>query len=75
MFEKFKEIGRNYFQPIHLVAGDSLHVTYYRDETGEVVLCEAKINAEQAMVVDEAMLFEAVYEGRKVLGGMVLEKK
>jgi len=27
------------------------------------------------MVVDEAMLFEAVYEGRKVLGGMVLEKK
>ena len=74
MIKNFKELARKTFTPINLCAGDSLHLTY-KDETGETILCETKINAEQAMVIDEGVLFEAVYEGRKALGGLVLEKK
>ena len=74
MIEKFKELSRKKFAPINLCAGDSLHLTY-KDETGETILCETKIDAEQAMVIDEGVLFEALFEGRKALGGLVLEKK
>lgn len=66
-------LGRNKLNPIHLCAGDTLCVTH-KDENVETVLCETTINASHAMTVDEAVLFADVFEGRRALGGMVLEK-
>ncbi len=70
----FKILGRGRFSPKHLAAGDSL-VLSIRDRMGEAYLAEAKIDAARAMTVDEGVLFETVFEERRALGGMVLEKK
>lgn len=74
MFDKFKELGRASFSPIHLCRGDSLRLTFNHDGVDDVlvktILCE-----EQEMVIDEGVLFEAEFEGRRVLGGFVLEKE
>lgn len=68
-----QELGRNRFAPIHLAAGDTLIVSH-QDERGETILVQAPISAAHAMTVDEAVLFVTMYEGRRALGGMVLEK-
>jgi hypothetical protein len=69
-----KILDRQKIQQIHLMAGDSLQVTYRDKETGEVVLADCAITADQAMTVDEAILFEGEFEGRRTLGGMVVER-
>lgn len=59
---------------IHLMAGDTLCVTHYDGAGTEKVLCKHSTTAEQAMTIDESLLFETVFEGRRALGGMVLEQ-
>jgi hypothetical protein len=54
--------------------GDTLNVTY-RNENGEIVLVTSELNDSHAMTVDEAVLFSATFEGRRALGGMVLEEE
>lgn len=74
MFSYFNELRRTKFRPIYLAAGDALQITW-RDESGtETVLCEKRIGATQAMTITEGVLFEAVYDGRRALGGLVLEE-
>lgn len=58
---------------LHLMPGDTLHVTHI-DTGTETVLATHTLDASQAMQVDEAVLFEGEFEGRRALGGMVLEK-
>ena len=58
----------------HLCAGDSLNITWYNHDHSEVLLTHT-INATESMVVDEAVLFETVFEQRRALGGMVIERK
>ena len=69
-----KILDRQKIHQIHLMAGDSLQVTYRDKETGEIVLADRAITADQAMTVDEAILFEGEFEGRRTLGGMVVER-
>jgi hypothetical protein len=42
-------------------------------EVGEVVLAETVLDASRAMSVDEVVLFATEFEGRRAIGGMVLE--
>ena len=74
-FEKFKEIARRSFRPVYLAPGDSLQLTYTSDNDGKTVLCGAQISAEQAMIIDEGVIFETTYEGRRALGGFALEQR
>lgn len=66
-----KILGRNIFKPIHLMPGDSIAVTW----KCQTILCQHTVTAEQAMVMDEAVLIETIFEDRRALGGLVLEQK
>lgn len=77
-----KILDRQKISPIFLMTGDTLMVTHDKhvyDASGQRIeatkLASTTINAEQAMTVDEALLFEMIFEDRRALGGMVLEKK
>lgn len=69
-----KILARDKIKPIHLTVGDTLAVTH-TDETGETVLCQHSIDAGMAMTVDEAVLFSDQFEGRRALGGLIVEQK
>jgi len=73
IFDGFKVINRKKVAPICLLPGDTLSVTHH-DEKGETILVTTDICKTQAMVVDEAVLFEGNFEGKRALGGMVVEK-
>ena len=73
-FRKFRELSRDHFATIRLNAGDSLQITYHDVANNETILSKTTINAEQAMVIDESVLFEAIVEGRRAPGGYVLEE-
>jgi hypothetical protein len=78
-----KILDRQKIDPINLMAGDTLaveHVENVHDGTGRMiatrrVLAKTVFDASQAMIVDEALLFETEFEDRRALGGMVLEQK
>jgi hypothetical protein len=75
VLKKFKQLARSKLRyPIHLCVGDSISVTH-TDENGEKILCHTTVAEEHSMTVDEALIFAAEYEGRRALGGMVLEQK
>ena len=67
-------LSRKKVDPIHLSASDTLVVTYRDEDGGETILVTADV-ATHAMTVDEAVLFATTFEGRRALGGMVVEKK
>lgn len=75
MFEKFRELKREKFGPIHLWPGDTLQVTYREPDGEERVLVKSFFAKEQAMVITEALIFEGEFEGRRALGGLVLEEQ
>ncbi len=65
---------------IRLFAGDSLVLTHNETKhtangTMTTELARTVITATQAMVVDEAVLFETAFEGRRALGGLVVEQQ
>lgn len=74
-FRNYKELKRETFTPIHLMQGDSLRLTWTEPGRKEKILCKHTIDASQAMSIDEGILFEARFEGRRALGGITLEQK
>jgi hypothetical protein len=69
-------LDRQTFAPIALCAGDTLIVSHIGDGWfgRKKVLCKTTVIAEQAMIFDEAVWFETVFENRRAMGGLVLEK-
>lgn len=71
-----KVLAREKFNPIYLIAGDSLCVRFR--ENGwfgkQKTLCETTITADYAGAYDEAVLFATEFEGRTALGGLVLKQ-
>lgn len=72
---KFEVLAREKFSEIRLLPGDSLQLTYTDNHTGKVILVQEPITANSAMTINEGVLFYTVYEGRRALGGMALEKE
>jgi hypothetical protein len=81
-----KILDRRKIEPFHLMAGDSLIVMHTENKTGQVglfgriktttkELARTTVTPTQAMTVDEAVLIETEFEGRRALGGLVLEKE
>lgn len=70
---KIREIlGRSTFAPRHVMTGDTVVVTTRDAADGtEVVLHSSEVR--RSMSFNEAVAFEGEFEGRKSLGGMVLE--
>lgn len=71
-----KILAHNKIPRLHLAQGDTLAVvSRISGKSGyiETTLVEKTLKAEHAMVVDEAVLFETVFENRRALGGLVLE--
>lgn len=73
MWSSFKELCSKKINPIHLFPGDSIELTY-KDATGTTILAETTLHADHSMTVDDVIFFEGVYDDRRSLGGMVLEK-
>lgn len=71
-----KILYRNKIAPINVCPGDSVVLTWNENWPGgrKEVLATAKITGDQAMVVDEAVLIETVFEGRRAIGGLVVER-
>ena len=71
-----KILSRNKLRhPLYLGTGDTLKVTYSSNKTGEQVLTTAQLNEADAMTVDEAVCFADNFEGKRTLGGFVIEKE
>lgn len=66
--------GRKKIGPFHLMPGDSVQLTW-RDQNGKVLLIDKTVPTSHCMVVDEGVLFTTTFEGRRALGGMVLEQE
>lgn len=75
MITKFKELMRGKFSPKTLMPGDTLNLTF-RDRDGkEENLVKHSISIDQAMTVNEGVLFEGEFEDRRALGALALEQK
>ena len=74
ILDKVKELFRGKIAEVHLYPGDTLALTYTAPNT-TVVLAKHSITPEQAMTVDEAVLLECEVDGRRAMGGLVLEKE
>ena len=78
-------LDRQKITPITMVAGDKLHVTWddnsyvkkwwWQEKKVPVRLAEFTLDIDNAMTVDEVILFADIFEGRRTLGGMVIEQK
>lgn len=66
-------VRRKCDSPIHVLPGDSITVEWYRDPNDRTVIERHKIDASQAMVVTEVIIFTTVFEGRRAIGGMFVE--
>lgn len=67
-------LAREKISQIHLSPGDTLQLTYKDESSGETILAKTILADRHAMIVDEAVLFATVFEGRRALGGMVVER-
>jgi hypothetical protein len=59
--------------PAHVLPGDSIQVTEHYADGTERVLVRETIAAPH--VFDEAAIFEAEFEGRYALGGLLIEEQ
>jgi hypothetical protein len=69
---KVKVLARNKTSPKVVIPGDSVRVYVTYPDGSKEILSEA--SATTSFVYDEAVCFEGEFEGRKTLGGMVVEK-
>lgn len=67
-------LDRRKIDTIVLGVGDRLVLTH-KDTQSETLLAKTTITATHAMTIDEALLFATEFEGRRALGGMVLETR
>jgi hypothetical protein len=72
MFEGFKLLKRQKHPTIHVMAGDTIAVTVHDEKTGAKI---DTINHEitRSMAVNESVIFEGEFEGRRALGGLIVE--
>jgi hypothetical protein len=74
-------LSRNKFDPIALQIGDSLKIVW--SETLGIwpwlhkkVLAEHTFEAtDKPMLIDEAVIFETMFENRRAFGGMIVEQE
>ena len=72
--DNFFVLERKRISPIYLYVGDSLNVTWRRDDTNEI-LYEATMKADRRIIYNEIILFETYFEGRAAFGTMAVEAK
>lgn len=72
LWKTFKELGREYFEPIRMFAGDTLVMTFKAD--GKEA-CKVSKTVDRSITVNCGVLFEVVYEGRRGYGGMFLDQE
>lgn len=75
MMKEFKELIRGKFAPRYLSAGDTLKLTFRQDGLPDFDAVTHVLTADQAMIVDEGVLFQAIFEDRRALGALALERK
>jgi hypothetical protein len=75
MITKFKELVRGKFSPRTLLPGDRLVLSFRGMDGKEETLVKHSIDVDQAMTVDEGVLFESEFEDRRALGALALERK
>lgn len=72
-----KILDRQKIAPIWLSPGDTLVMTH--TEPGffgrKREIAKTTITADQLMMIDEAVLIETEFEGRRALGGLLLERQ
>lgn len=75
--EAFKFLNRLKFKrgPICVGPGDIVTVTYYEASGTATRLISHEIQPGEGGIYDEAAVFEGIIEGRKVLGGLIMEKE
>lgn len=68
------ELKREKFAPVTLFPGDTLTIIWSEPNTG-IQQALVKTDITEEMTFDEGVLFQAVFEGRRALGGIVLEQE
>lgn len=81
--DNYKELKRETFVPIHLMKGDSIHLTIEIDTFTRFFFKKKLLHkseytvgpVDRPMVFDTSVIFEAEIDGKKIYGGFVEERQ